>query len=64
MRKGKNKSVFDQLPPSFSLDDLAALKHDSVSRNSVVKIISRWKRDGWISKTANNRWKKDPLNLP
>ena len=58
MRKGKNKSVFDQLPPSFSLDDLAALKHDSVSRNSVVKIISRWKRDGWISKTANNRWKK------
>ena len=64
MRKGKNKSVFDQLPPSFSLDDLAALKHDSVSRNSVVKIISRWKRDGWISKTANNRWKKDPLNIP
>ena len=61
MRKGKNKSVFDQLPPSFSLDDLAALKHDSVSRNSVLKIISRWKRDGWISKTANNRWKKDPL---
>ena len=58
MRKGKNKSVFDQLPPSFSLDDLAALKHDSVSRNSVVKIISRWKRDGWISKTANNRWNK------
>ena len=57
-RYGENKSVFDQLPPAFSLEDLAALKRDNTPRNSLIKIISRWKRDGWIGKTGHNRWNK------
>ena len=57
-RYGANHSVFDQLPPVFTADDLTALKHDSVSRNSIIKIISRWNRDGWIEKTDTKRWKK------
>ncbi len=57
-RYGENKSIFDQLPPAFSLEDLAALKRDNTPRNSLIKIISRWKRDGWISKTGHNRWNK------
>ena len=57
-RYGANHSVFDQLPPVFTADDLTALKHDSVSRNSIIKIISRWNRDGWIKKTDTKRWKK------
>ena len=57
-RYGENKSIFDQLPPAFSLEDLAALKRDNTPRNSLIKIISRWKRDGWIGKTGHNRWNK------
>ena len=57
-RYGANHSVFDQLPPVFTADDLTALKHDSVSRNSIIKIISRWNRDGWIEKADTKRWKK------
>ena len=57
-RYGENKSIFDQLPPVFSLEDLAALKRDNTPRNSLIKIISRWKRDGWIGKTGHNRWNK------
>ena len=57
-RYGANNSIFDQLPPTFTADDLAALKPSSVSRNSIIKIISRWNRDGWISKADQKRWSK------
>jgi hypothetical protein len=57
-RYGANHSIFDQLPPTFTADDLIALKHGSVSRNSIIKIISRWNRDGWIEKADTKRWKK------
>jgi len=57
-RYGANHSIFDQLPPTFTADDLAALKPSSVPRNSIIKIISRWHRDGWISKTDQKRWEK------
>ena len=57
-RYGANNSIFDQLPPTFTADDLAALKPSSVPRNSIIKIISRWNRDGWISKTDKKRWTK------
>ncbi|MBQ4041562.1 MAG: DUF3987 domain-containing protein, partial [Prevotella sp.] len=42
-RYGANHSVFDQLPPAFTLDDLAALKRNDLSRKSIQRIISRWK---------------------
>ena len=57
-RYGENNSIFDQLPPAFTADDLAALKRSSVSRNSIIKIISRWNRDGWVEKVDAKRWRK------
>ena len=57
-RYGENNSIFDQLPPTFTADDLAALKRSSVPRNSIIKIISRWNRDGWIEKTDTKHWSK------
>ena len=58
IRHGVNHSIFDQLPPVFSIDDLASLKGATTSRNSLLKIISRWKIDGWIEKTSATRWTK------
>ena len=57
-RYGENNSIFDQLPPTFTADDLAALKRSSVPRNSIIKIISRWNRDGWVEKVDTKHWSK------
>ena len=57
-RYGKNNSIFDQLPPTFTADDLAALKRSNVPRNSIIKIISRWNRDGWVEKVDSKLWSK------
>ena len=62
-RYGANNSIFDQLPPTFTADDLAALKPGNVPRNSITKIISRWRRDGWVEKTDSKRWSKVRLNI-
>ena len=62
-RYGTNQSIFDQLPPTFTADDLAALKHSSLPRNSIIKIISRWNRDGWIVKADNKRWMKVKVTM-
>ena len=53
-----NNSVFDQLPPTFTIDDLRALKHGCCGEKSLSMIISRWKRDGWIEKTDRRHWTK------
>jgi hypothetical protein len=57
-RYGANNSIFDQLPPTFTADDLAALKPGNAPRNSIIKIISRWNRDGWVVKVDSKRWSK------
>ena len=58
-RYGKNNSVFDQLPPVFTLEDLKALKQgDSCAVHSMRMIVSRWRRDGWIEKADAKHWKK------
>ncbi len=57
-RNGKNHSVFEQLPPVFSIDDLRALKHDNCSNAAIKMIVYRWKRDGWIEKTGKLQWEK------
>ena len=57
-RYGVNHSVFDQLPPSFTVDDLRALKRGFCSDQSLRMIISRWRHDGWIDKTDKSHWKK------
>jgi hypothetical protein len=56
-RYGVNHSIFDQLAPSFSRDDLRALKHDC-SDSGLRNIIMRWKRDGWIEPVDRQHWKK------
>ena len=57
-RYGANHSVFDQLAPSFTMDDLRALKRGYCGESALRNIITRWKRDGWIEKTDNKHWTK------
>jgi hypothetical protein len=57
-RNGKNNSVFDQLPPVFTLDDLKALKNGSCTDHSLRTITCRWRHDGWIEKVDWKHWKK------
>lgn len=61
-RYGANHSVFDQLAPTFTLDDLRALKRGYCSESAMRMIISRWMRDGWISKTDRYHWSKVKVN--
>ena len=57
-RYGANHSVYDQLPPTFSMGDLRALKRGFCGEAALRKIISRWYRDHWIEKTDKAHWKK------
>ena len=57
-RYGANHSVFDQLAPSFTMDDLRALKRGYCGESALRNIITRWKRDGWIEKTDSKHWQK------
>ncbi|MCH5169211.1 MAG: hypothetical protein J1F27_06175, partial [Prevotellaceae bacterium] len=57
-RYGANHSVFDQLPPVFTMDDVRTLKRDRCSEASIRVIISRWMRDGWIEKADAKHWEK------
>ncbi len=56
-RYGANHSVFDQLAPTFSREDLRALKHDC-SESGLRNVIMRWKRDGWIEPIDRHHWRK------
>ena len=58
LRYGANHSVFDQLAPSFTMDDLRALKRGYCGESALRNIITRWKRDGWIEKTDSKHWQK------
>ena len=58
-RYGANHSVFDQLAPSFTMDDLRSLKHGLCGESALRKIISRWYRDKWIDKIDKSHWKKN-----
>ena len=58
IRYGSNHSVFDQLAPVFTMDDLRALKRGFCSEAGLRKIISRWYRDKWIEKIDKTHWRK------
>ena len=58
IRYGCNHSVFDQLAPLFTMDDLRALKRGFCSEAGLRKIVSRWCRDRWVEKTDRSHWKK------
>lgn len=62
-RYGANHSVFDQLPPVFTMDDLRSLKRGFCSEDSLRTVVSRWRRDGWIEKTDTKHWKKKNATL-
>ena len=62
-RYGANHSVFDQLAPTFSRDDLRALKHDC-SESGLRNVIMRWKRDGWIEPIDRHHWRKVASQCP
>ena len=62
IRYGSNHSIFDQLSPAFTMDDLRALKRGFCSEAGLRKIISRWYRDHWIEKTDKTHWKKLNVN--
>ena len=53
-----NHSVFDQLPPTFTMEDLRAMKQGFCGESALRNIISRWYRDGWIEKTDAKHWTK------
>ena len=57
-RYGANHSIFDHLAPSFSMDDLRALKRGYCGESALRNIITRWRRDGWIEKTDSKHWHK------
>ncbi len=58
IRYGSNHSIFDQLSPAFTMDDLRALKRGFCSEAGLRKIISRWYRDKWIEKIDKTHWRK------
>ena len=57
-RYGSNLSVYDQLPPVFTLGDLRSLKRNFCGESGLRKIISRWYKDRWIVKTNRSEWTK------
>ncbi len=57
-RYGANHSVFDQLAPVFTMDDLRALKRNFCGDSALRKIISRWYRDRWIDRIDKTHWGK------
>ena len=57
-RYGANHSVFDQLPPTFTMDDLRALKRNFCGESALRNIITRWRHDGWIEKVDARHWRK------
>lgn len=60
-RQGRNVSVYDQLPPVFTLADLQQLKAGECTANSLKTILSRWKAQGWLEKVDRQHWRKVTL---
>ena len=56
-RYGTNHSIFDQLLPTFTRDDLRA-KKTGTSDSGLRNIIMRWKRDGWITPIDKQHFQK------
>ena len=56
-RYGTNHSIFDQLLPTFTRDDLRAMK-TGTSESGLRNIIMRWKRDGWITPIDKQHFQK------
>ena len=53
-----NQNVLQQLPSPFTLEDLKKLKGNECADGTLYSILSRWKAEGWITKTDKNSWLK------
>ena len=53
-----NENVLQQLPSPFTIDDLRRLKGSECADGTLYSILSRWKAEGWITKTDKNSWLK------
>ena len=53
-----NENILQQLPSPFTIDDLRRLKGSECADGTLYSILSRWKAEGWISKTDKNSWLK------
>ena len=53
-----NENVLQQLPSTFTIDDLRRLKGSECADGTLYSILSRWKAEGWIEKVDKNNWKK------
>ena len=58
------KAIFEQLPQTFIMKDVKALKGSEYSDGTLYSIISRWVKDGWIEKTGKNSCTKTNSNRP
>ena len=56
-RYSTNHSVFDQLAPTFTRDDLRALKQGTMD-SGLRNVIMRWKNDGWIEPIDRQHFRK------
>lgn len=56
-RNTKNRIIFDELPSTFLLADLRALKGAEFTDNALYSIIHRWTNEGWIEKNGKS-WTK------
>lgn len=53
-----NGSIFEQLPATFTMQDLRKLKGSEFCDGTLYTIISRWKSDGWVEKNGKSWTKK------
>lgn len=53
-----NHIIFDELPTTFLMSDLRAMKGAEYSDGALYSIIHRWTKEGWIEKTSHRTYKK------
>ena len=58
VRQTHNMTVFDQLPPVFTKDDLRQLKDGNCSDGALRVVLSRWCSQRWLEKVDKLRWRK------
>jgi hypothetical protein len=53
-----------RLPEQFTMDDLRAMKGKTYPDGTLRQTISRWRKDGWIEKTARGNMAEDSFIMP
>ena len=53
-----NHVIFNELPSTFVMADLRAMKGSEYSDGALYSIIHRWTKEGWIEKANKTTYKK------